>query len=616
VDIELGNSQVGNMDELASNQVRLGTEASDIDDYYNGMRFRLLSGYGKMLCGCRVGMILDYDGDSKITTLSQNFVVPPDEGDTYRIQKDTATPYVIDGATMKNNGIGFHIGMDTYVTIANSLIASNFQLGIAVDNISHPYIYNNEIRHNADEAGLGGQNLDYMPGHGTGGGGIGQAMQSYATIFSNHIWGHIKGPLEGYLPAQSVIQDLDSDGIPDLDEDEDGTIDDDKVYLGSDLPNHDVLNAFRYRGFCPTEGSTFIFPDPAPQVGLIRAYDPVTKVARFDRAFLVKPAEGERYLLGRDNFAIGVRGETRLSPRIPRFFNNDIHDNFMGMAIGNRDRPDHTPNPEVFNNMVYNNGRGCARGYKCGGGIDNRADSHAYIHDNTVYNQNKLNNFGFGLKETAHPSIANNLIFSNQFGIAMSYEAHPTIDNNEIVSNVLFGIAISDFTHPTIFNNSIRNNQVLGIALGDPFPTSDAAPDPLIYDNIIHDNSGTDGGEEIVSGTLPVQGGSDYYQVTLENSLCTTDGCYNEMTLAVSGADPEWTTIYDYTVINANEKIAFVTPAYNTLPAGGEAYSIISPSGGGIGIRLQSAGSIYNNTIYGHTGVNNFTTTPSTVTPG
>ncbi|MBI5788473.1 MAG: right-handed parallel beta-helix repeat-containing protein [Candidatus Schekmanbacteria bacterium] len=402
--------------------------------------------------------------------LGQNNLHDNSYGISFRVNANNS--FTLNGLSVTQNGIGLHIGGDSAITVENCIIYSNYKLGIGMYHNAHPLVRNNQIRYNGDAAGRAGEYLKYMSGAGTGVGGIGLAQETYPTITNNNIWGN---------KAAILLEDdtLDTQSGLALDE----------VRLGSLASS--VKDDYKDRSlylFIADGGDLGYNGGASQQVVSITAYNESTKVASISPAYTSRPAQGEHYRIFRENFGIGLRGckrndqsacsEAADSPGIPKIYNNQIHDNFLGVAIGGRDDVNGAPNPEVYNNTITSNGvTGCPGDFAyCGGGIGNRAHSSANLHHNTIRNSNNLNNYGIGVREAASPTIFANTITSNRIAVSFySASGDITITSNSLINNGVYvpgrirggGIGLYEFAgNLTIDNNVIASNHGSGPGAG------------------------------------------------------------------------------------------------------------------------------------------------------
>lgn len=377
---------------------------------------------------------------------------------------NSTNAYTISGLSVTSNVIGMHIGGESVVTVENCTLYSNYKFGIGMYGNAHPTIQNNQIRNNGDAAGRGGENIRIMPAAGTGVGGIGIGLSAYPTITGNNV---IVGHIANILVSDDT---LGTPQPPDLN----------KVKLGTAASTEN--DYYKNRSLYLLDGNG------TPQVLLITAYVGGTKEATLAQDFSNKPAEGDRYRIFRENFGIGVRGNTRTGGNVPKIFGNQIYNNFMGVAVGSRDHYNHSPNPEIYSNNIYANGiSGCPADMEntvgCGGGIGNRATSAADIHDNAIYSNNNFNNFGVGVTEAATPNIHDNIIYSNYRGIGLhSVSGDVLITSNTTRDNYRAGIEVRDAASTiTVRNNYIGNNAVVGLGAIDV--TTLSVSDNTVYSN-------------------------------------------------------------------------------------------------------------------------------------
>ncbi|MBI5788132.1 MAG: right-handed parallel beta-helix repeat-containing protein [Candidatus Schekmanbacteria bacterium] len=536
-----------------------------------------------------------------------------------------AVQYTLSGLSITRNGIGLHIGGDSAITVENCTLYSNYKFGIGMYYSAHPKIRDNQIRYNGDTAGREGDYLKYMPGAGTGVGGIGLAVDTYPEIYNNTITGHNAQILvaDDVLPSQTGLGN-------------------DRVKLGALASSVDDY----YNG----RSIYLLTGNGAPDVMYVIDYIGATKEAVLSSSFSVKPALNDRYRIFRENYGIGVRGNTRVAGKIPLIHDNTINDNLLGMAIGNRDSDLDTPNPEIYTNDIYDNGTGdCPAdiiGQSCGGGIGNRAHSTANIHNNTIYNQLSYGDFGIGVKENAAPTIGGansgfaNVVKFNRIGIAIKNNAAPVISYNQINSNSFLGIGIggdstaAENTNPQIYGNLIYGNS------GVDCPTKDNCGGGIglransagnIYGNTIYGHSALyNFGIGMKENAAPIIGGNsladaniirDNYDGIAVKAQSAPQIKYNYLKknsrsgLSITGSAAPVVRnneIYSnsFTGISVGDKTTGDAPnpqiySNNIYNNAGTPCPAKDDCGAGIGMAAASYGNIYGNTIYGHTAENN-----------
>ncbi len=350
-----------------------------------------------------------------------------------------ANVITLSNQSISRNKIGIHIGGNSAVIVENCSVFSNYKLGFGLYHNAHPIIRDNEIRHNGDAAGNAGDSIRIMHEAGSGRGGIGMAVDTYPEIYNNNIWGHT---------ARIMVTD-DTLGTQ-------SSLAADQVRLGGAASTED--------DFYIEKSLYLLSGNGLPQVAAIIAYDGATKVATLSADYATPPNEGDRYRIFQENFAVGVRGNTRVAGYLPQIRDNTIFSNFTGIAIGSRDESSASPNPRIYNNTIYDNGTDdCpvdVPGLSCGGGIGNRAASAAVVHNNSVYNNNRSSNaFGIGVSENAAPDIYANELYSNTHGIGL-YQAsgEVTITSNSIRYNNKSGISMRMTESVSIQYNTIVSN--------------------------------------------------------------------------------------------------------------------------------------------------------------